>query len=278
MNAKQIRISKLLNAETGRAVNIPVDHGIVMGSLPGLTDPVAVVKKLVELGIDSTLINIGLAKITEDLFMGKGAPARILTVDLPLFSTIPGVPETVIEHDLLVGVESALRGDFQAVKVILAWGTEAKTQMKNIRIVAELGDECDRWNMPLMVEPVLWGPAIPPERKNDPELIEHGARIALEAGADILKIPYTGEMTAFADLVRRFRVPVMVLGGAKMKDIRGALEIAWEIVQADAQGVVFGRNVWQHPQMSSVVQALQAIVHRGYDVDTAMSTYGLANG
>lgn len=42
----------------------------------------------------------------------------------------------------------------------------------------------------LMIEPVLWGPSIKTERKNDPESTANAARISLELGADILKIAY----------------------------------------------------------------------------------------
>lgn len=275
MGAKQIRIARLLNPKTGKAVNIPVDHGSVMGCAPGLADPVAVLEKLIELGIDSTLINPGFAKITEHLFENKMAPGRVLTSDLPLMSTIPGQAEGIMGQEQVVSVEAAVRGGFDCMKVLLIWGIDPALQMHSLKFIAQMAEECDKWQMPLMVEPVFWGPNIPKERQNDPELIEHGARIALEIGADILKMNYTGDQESFKELIRRVKVPVMVLGGPKTESLRDVFVVAKESIDAGAKAIVFGRNVWQHPKMENVVQTLQDIVHEGMDVDAAMDKRGL---
>lgn len=275
MGAKEIRIARLLNPETGKAVNIPVDHGSVMGNVQGLTDPVAVLEKLIELRIDSTLLNPGFAKITEHLFENKMAPGRVLTTDLPLMSTVPGQSDGVMGQEQVASVEAAVRLGFDCMKVLLIWGIDPIIQMHSLKFIARLAEECDRWEMPLMVEPVFWGPNIPAERRNDPELIEHGARIALEIGADILKMNYTGDLAGFKDLVRRVKVPVMVLGGPKANSLRDVFVVARESIDAGAVAIVFGRNVWQHPKMENVVCTLQDIVHKSMDVDKAMKKHGL---
>lgn len=275
MSAKQIRIARLLNPKSGKGVNIPIDHGSVMGSPPGLADPMAVLEKLIALGIDSTLMNPGFAKISEHLFENKMAPGRVLTSDLPLMCTVPGQSDMVMGQEQVASVEAAIRGGFDCMKVLLIWGIDPTTQMHSLKFIAQLAEECDKWQMPLMVEPVFWGPNIPVERRNDPELIEHGARIALEIGADILKMNYTGDMVTFKELIRRMKVPVMVLGGPKTESLRDVFVVARESIDAGAKAIVFGRNVWQHPQMDNVVQALQDIVHEDMDVDAAMDKRGL---
>jgi len=127
-----------------------------------------------------------------------------------------------------------------------------------------------------MVEPVLWGNNIPKEKKNDPELIEHASRMALEFGADILKIPYTGDETEFKELVNNLKVPIFVLGGPKMNNIEGVLKVAKESIEAGAKGIVFGRNVWQNPKMESLILGLKEIVHKNSDVEEVIKKYNLA--
>ena len=95
--------------------------------------------------------------------------------------------------------------------------------MESIEVVEKLANECNKWNIPLMVEPVLWGNSVPKEKKNDSELIEHASRMALEFGADILKIPYTGVETEFKELVNILKVPVFVLGGPNTNDMEQPL-------------------------------------------------------
>lgn len=265
MNAKEFRISKLLNSESGNSVIVPIDHGLVMGNIEGLSDPIKTLKKLIDLKIDATLVSPGIAKITLDLFTSKNAPARVLTADLPLLSTIPGEKGRMIGHEVISSVEFALKYGFDAVKVLLPWGESEKVQMESIKVVEHFANECDRWDIPLMIEPVFWGDSISAERKNDPILIEHGARMALEIGADILKIPYTGKQEEFKDLVKYLKVPVFVLGGPKMENVSEILKVARESIQAGAKGIVFGRNVWQNKKMPQLVRALQDIVYAGND-------------
>ncbi len=272
MNAKEFRISRLLNSKSGKSVVIPIDHGLVMGNVEGLTDPLKILKDLVKLGIDGTLLSPGLAKVTLDLFSRRDAPSRVLTADLPLTSNVPGGTGEVMGHEIISTVEFALKYGFDAVKILLPWGEESGVQMESLRVVAKLANECDRWEIPLMVEPVLWGNAIPKERKNSPELIGHGARMALEMGADILKIPYTGDEKEFEDLVKSVGVPVFILGGPKMEGIEGILRIAHESTQAGAKGIVFGRNVWQNPKMGELVRALKKVVHEGKGVKEVLKT------
>ena len=99
MNAKEFRISKLLNQKSGKSVIIPIDHGLVMGNVRGLFDPVKTLKELIDLKIDGTLVSPGIAKITLDLFTSRNAPARILTADLPLLSNVPGETREVFVHE-----------------------------------------------------------------------------------------------------------------------------------------------------------------------------------
>ncbi len=275
MNVKELRMSKVLNPKSGKSVIIPVDHGIVMGNVEGLENPFEVLKKLIDIGIDGTLVSPGIGKITMDLFSSKDAPGRILTADIPLLSTVPGGSGEVIGHEIIADVEFALRYDFDMVKVLLPWGEREHVQMESVRVIGELANECDRWNMPLMVEPVLWGESIPKDKRNDPKLIEHASRMALEMGADILKIPYTGDKSEFKDLVEDLKVPIFILGGPKMDNIQGVLKVAKESVEAGATGIVFGRNVWQNPKMKALVNALKAIVHDNAEISDTMNNFHL---
>ncbi len=275
MSIKEIRISRIFNPKSGKAVIIPVDHGLFRGAIKGIEDPVNVLKRLVQNNIDATLISFGIAKITEKLFYTKNAPARILTSDFNLYSNIPGNAEGVFGNNLLSSVEQAVKYGFDAMKVFLIWGVDKSVLLSNIKLIAKLARECDRWEMPLMVEPLLKGEDIRIEKKNDQRLIENACRISLEIGADILKIPYTGDIESFSRIVENSHVPVLILGGPKMNNLRDVLQTARDAIDAGAKGVVFGRNVWQHPQMDKVLMSLKDIVHINKDVDLVMGKYEL---
>jgi DhnA family fructose-bisphosphate aldolase class Ia len=278
LSGRAIRTSRLFDPTSGRAVIVPVDHGTVLGSIAGLTDPLEVLARLVELKVDGTLLGMGLGKLAARLFERRDAPARVLTADHPLLGSVPGRDDGASHNVLLATPEFALRHGYDCLKAILLFGLEREAQLANVRLVGSLAEECDRCGLPLMVEPVLWGGAIGPEQKNDPQLVEHASRMALESGADLLKIPYTGDVEQFRSLVRRLAVPVLVLGGPKMGTLREVLQVALDSVRAGARGVVFGRNVWQHPRMDALVGALQDVVHRQEEPDAALARHGLLEG
>lgn len=273
MSGKSIRLSKLFNEKSGNSIIIPFDHGATQGAIKGIENPYKVVKQSIDLGVEGILMHNGLAKATQNMFESRNAPARILTIDYVLRSCIPGKPSGIYGHSLLHSEQpalDALLNAVEAVKVLLIWGLDKKAQLNNIKIVANIADMCDRWQVPLMVEPVLWGEGIPPEEKNNPELIENAARIAFELGADLLKIPYTGDKETFSQIVERLKIPILILGGPKMKSIRDVFQVAKDSIEAGARGVVFGRNVWQNPKMDKVIQILQDIIHYGINVDKSM--------
>ncbi|RAO98642.1 fructose-bisphosphate aldolase [Petrotoga sp. 9PW.55.5.1] len=275
MGIKDLRISHILNSKSGKSVIIPIDHGLVMGNIEGLQDPIDILEKLIKLGIDGTLMSPGITKITNEYFCSKDAPGRILTIDLPLSSTIPGESGRIIGHEVISDIEFAIRNALDLVKVLLPWGEKENVQMESIKVVSKVATECDKWNIPLMVEPVFWGSHTSKDKKNDPKLIEHAARMALELGADILKIPYTGNVSEFKQLIKHLKVPVFVLGGPKMDNIKDILNAAKESIEAGAKGIVFGRNVWQNPKMESLIKGLKEIVHENASVDEAIKKYDL---
>lgn len=274
-SSKQEKMRGLFHPETGKTVIIPVDHGLCMGVVEGLEDPKAVVKKLMDDGVDATLMSFGVGKITAELFTLKKSMGRIITADYILMSQVPGVLEGVFGNCRYSTVEQAVKWGFDAVKVMLVWGTRPETQLEAIKYTGHLAAQCDKWGMPLMVEPVLLGEGIPGDKKNDPEVIQSACRIAVELGADILKAPYTGDKQSFGQIVQNSHLPVVVLGGPKMKNIKDVLQTAKDSVDAGGKGIVFGRNVWQHPHMDKVIEALKDIVHQESSVDEVLGRYGL---
>ncbi|MBO0730792.1 MAG: hypothetical protein J2P57_16160, partial [Acidimicrobiaceae bacterium] len=65
----------------GRAMVLPVDHGLMLGRVPGLDDPRGLVQAAADVGCDGLLMSLGLARATAGIFAGRGAPARLLTLD-----------------------------------------------------------------------------------------------------------------------------------------------------------------------------------------------------
>jgi class I fructose-bisphosphate aldolase len=269
MGGKAIRLGRLYDPESGRSLVLPVDHGLNLGAVSGLEDPRRLLERLEGLGVDATLISPGMARAHADLFTRRTAPARVLTIDLPLLSNVPGAMSEVRAYSLIASVQDALRMGVECVKVLLVWGIEPSVQMANLHAVAQLARECEVSEMPLMVEPVLWGESIAEEQRADPALVANAVRIAVELGADVIKGPYVADTEALATIVRRTPVPIMLLGGPRLDDARAVLQIAANAMAAGVRGIVFGRNVFQRPDAEAMIRALRGIVHEHVSVDVA---------
>ena len=65
-------------------------------------------------------------------------------------------------------------------------------------------------------------------------------------------------------------IPVLVRGGGRVSD-REILERTQGLLQQGASGIVYGRNVIQHPNPKGITRALMAMVHDGASVDDALA-------
>ena len=276
MGVMESKINRLFNADSKNSVIIAMDHGFYMGNIKGLEDPRAIAGRLIKNRIEGVLLSFGMGKATADLFSPKDSPNRILAMDHALMYSVPGEQGGVLEHCMFSTVDQALRWGFDAVKVFLVFGLERDRQRQNFLNLGKLVSECDRVSMPIMIEPVPWGSQMPEGKANDPDLIADMCRIAMECGADILKVPYTGDTKTFGKISKQTAVPILILGGPKIDSVEALLHMVRDVIDAGARGVVFGRNIWGYKKMESLVDALKDIVHKGSTVSPVVKKYALS--
>jgi class I fructose-bisphosphate aldolase/fructose-bisphosphate aldolase/2-amino-3,7-dideoxy-D-threo-hept-6-ulosonate synthase len=78
----------------------------------------------------------------------------------------------------------------------------------------------------------------------------HGARIAAELGADVVKAFY---VEGFEKVTACCPVPVILAGGPKDRDIAA---VARQALDEGAKGFAFGRNIFQAENPEAVVERL----------------------
>lgn len=142
--------------------------------------------------------------------------------------------------------------------------------IQNIQIVAA---RCKKLGIPLMVEPLVMTskPGAGSASIGDVNKIAALVRQAVELGADIIKVDATSPMTDFGAVVEiASGVPVLVRGGGQVtpQELLERTRIAMDV---GASGVVYGRNVVQHPTPAKFIKAISSIVHGNSSVDKALS-------
>jgi DhnA family fructose-bisphosphate aldolase class Ia len=95
-------------------------------------------------------------------------------------------------------------------------------------------------------------------------------RQAVELGADVIKADPTDDVSQYHKVIEiASGIPVLVRGGGRVSD-KEILVRTEGLLQQGASGIVYGRNVIQHPNPRGITQALMAMVHRNVSVDEAL--------
>lgn len=106
------------------------------------------------------------------------------------------------------------------------------------------------------------------------EIVAYAARAGLEAGADAVKIKYTGDSESFRWAVRSAgAAKVFMSGGPKAPTDEAFLKQVKGVIDAGGTGLAVGRNVWQHDQPLAMAAALRGIIFNGQTVETALREF-----
>jgi fructose-bisphosphate aldolase / 2-amino-3,7-dideoxy-D-threo-hept-6-ulosonate synthase len=260
MNIGKTRRLKRIMQQDNHTVIVPMDHGVTVGPIQGITNMQAIIDQLVKGGIDAILIHKGIAKRVDT----NGAGLIVMLSGMSNLS--PNVNGKV----QVCSVQEAIRIGADAVSVHVNVGAQDEDKM--LSNLGKVADECDVFGMPLLAMMYPRGPKIPNEHA--PEVVAHAARIGAELGADIIKTNYTGNIDTFKTVTESCPVPVVIAGGPKCKSLEEVLQTTSDAMTAGAAGLSIGRNVFQCDSPTQLSKALSAIVHKGMSVEQALKILG----
>jgi len=256
---KKRRLKRIFR-EDGRTVVVPMDHGVSIGPVKGITNMQEIINQLLKGGVDAVVVQKGIAKRVDAGNAG-------LIVHLSATSILSPVSSNKVQ---VCTVAEAIRLGADAVSVHINVGAQDEDKM--LALLGRVADECDVYGMPLLAMMYPRGPKIQNEHAAD--VVAHAARIGAELGADIVKTNYTGDIETFKAVVESCPAPVIIAGGPKCKTAQEILQTACESIQAGSAGLSIGRNVFQHENPTLMVKALAAIAHEAASVEQALKILG----
>lgn len=276
-NSHKVRFNRMFR-ETGKCLDVAIDHGVFneYGFLGGLEDIDSVVAGLVAAGPDAIQMNYGQCDVLQNL-PGKDKPALVTRTDV-------GNPYNPQAHRVMFNVLAsdddavlpAVRMDAACVVAnLLLLPGEADLHRQTVHNISRLRPLCERYGMPLMIEPlVMRGNE---ERggyqaDGDKKLIVPLVRQARELGADIIKADPTDHADDYHEVIEAARCPVLVRGGGK-EPVEKVFQTAHAFLQQGAHGLVYGRNIYQHPNPARIVRAFLALIHEGISAQEAWEIY-----
>jgi DhnA family fructose-bisphosphate aldolase class Ia len=258
------RLNRLFAAD-GRCFDVAVDHGFFneVSFLSGIEDMGRAVATLVAAAPDAIQLSPGQAHHLQDV-PGPAKPALVVRTDVANVYHRE-LPRTLYSEMVEDPVGTALRLDAACVVVnLLLLPDQPELLRACVRNVMALRAACDPAGMPLMVEPLVFkagagGYGV----DGDPEKIVPLVRQAAELGADVVKADPTDDPADFHRVVEAAGGrPVLARGGGRVSD-EEVLRRTEALMGQGAAGIVYGRNVIQHPDPAGMTKALMAVVHEG---------------
>jgi class I fructose-bisphosphate aldolase len=278
---KKVRMQRLLygrGQKNGTLLILPIDQGLEHGPIdffpnPPSQDPEFQWRLAREGNYNALACHYGLAR----KYMSKYAGEVPLLLKINGKTTIPSDADAF--STLTASVYDAVALGADAVGYTLYVGSPRQDQ--DIRQLKEVREDCDKYNMPLVVWSYPRGEAIATKGGRDSlYAVDYAARVALELGADIVKlnIPKQGPKDAeqpagypeidytFGEGAARVvqsagKALVLFSGGSKLSD-DDLLHKARTSMEAGATGLIFGRNMWQRPfdEALAVTERVQAVL------------------
>ncbi|MCP4764075.1 MAG: class I fructose-bisphosphate aldolase family protein [archaeon] len=255
---KKIRLERITNRETGNTIIVPMDHGMTVGPIAGLSDMGKMVDMVAEGGANAVLGHVGLP-IYGHRQHGKD-------IGLLLHINASSVLSTDKDNKVLVNtIEEAIRIGADGVSIHINIGGKDDSNM--IKILGDISRGCRKWGMPLLAMMYPRGENIKDD--TDVENVKFVARIGAEMGADIIKTNWTGDPDSFKEVVKGCMAPIVIAGGEKKGNL-GILETTEQAMSVGAKGVAYGRNIFQSKNPTLLTHAIALIVHNKYTADEAI--------
>ncbi|HSI14766.1 MAG TPA: aldolase, partial [Chthoniobacter sp.] len=246
--------------------------------LQGIENLDNAVRSLVDAAPDAIQLTIGQAELLQRI-PGKQKPALVLRTDV---ANVYGadLPRSLFSRMIGNACEQAVRLDATCVVVnLFRIPGQPEVTDQCIENILKIKPECERYCMPLMIEPLVFRPneqAGGYMVDGDLEKILPLVRQAVELGADIIKADPTDDVSVYHKVVEiAGRIPVLVRGGGKAPDAE-ILDRTEKLIQQGAAGIVYGRNIIQHRDPAGMTRALMAIVHDGATAKDAAKFIGAA--
>ena len=268
------RLNRLFAAD-GRCFDVAIDHGFFNehGFLSGIEDMPHAIQTIVSANPDAIQLTPGLAPLLQAI-PGKAKPSLVLRTDV---ANVYGnrVQGYFFSNMIEQAVEQAVMLDAACVVVnLLLLPDQPELHSKCIENICRLKPQCERYGMPLMIEPLVMQPVgkggaaygVDGDLKKILPLV----RQAAELGADVIKADPCTNVEEYSRVIEvASGCPVLVRGGGRASD-EEIMTRTYALMRQGAAGIVYGRNVIQHERPMQMTRALMALVHEHTTAEQAL--------
>jgi fructose-bisphosphate aldolase, class I len=273
---KKIRLGRVLNPATGKAVVVAASHGVMSGPPAGLRTRTEIEAAFAKMSAaDGIMVSPGMLPMVEDTYVGRGKPALVLHLDWKNVGRkiyTPGVDgrsEGVLAQ--LASLEEVAAAGVDAVMTYLYVGQrDSRLERAEIERNARIVRDAARVGVAVIIEPRS---ALEAEGADalSTDVLSLYCRISADIGADLVKAVWNGSVEAFAPVTETCYAPILVAGGPGGEDEKDTYQLAADAMAAGAAGVMFGRRVFRAERPDAVLAGLRAVTHDGRSMDDVLA-------
>jgi class I fructose-bisphosphate aldolase len=264
--AKLVRLNRIFSHPSKRLCSVAIDHfiGYQKGLPSGLVNLPETLKKIAAGKPDAITMIKGVAKSAWEPYAGR--------IPMIIQSVCFTADDAVIEN--VARPEEVLRLGADAIAVSL--GVRGPNEGKFLKILCQMVEEADRIGLPVIAHIYPRDFSKGAIVAHDEENIMWAVRCGVECGADVIKVPFTGDALSYRDIVSTSPVPVVAAGGPRCETLQSSLELMAKVVESGARGGTIGRNIWGDPNPSRALVAFRAVIHESTTPTKALELAGLA--
>lgn len=265
--AKLTRLNRIFAHPSQRLCSVAVDHfvGYQKGLPRGLVNLPETLRCLAEGKPDAVTMLKGLAKGAWSPYAGR--------IPLIIQSVTFTADDSVIEN--LAQPEEVLRLGADAIAVSI--GVRGPNEGKFLALLARMVADADRIGLPVIAHIYPRDFSRGGTIVYDHENILWAVRCGIECGADVIKVPFTGQVASYRDIVGTSPVPVVAAGGPRCDTLLEALRMMDQAVEAGARGATIGRNIWGTDEPTRALVAFRQVIHDRVPPAQALEQAGLKN-
>lgn len=232
---------------------VALDHGLSFPQMEGLERPFDIVRTVAENDdVDGLIASLGVYSQARKLGLGLSGKTRLAVVDYVDPAEKNGV-SYLRQREMIVKPQEVDFVGAHCYKMFLNIYDDPRELYRNCRDMERFVTYGAQHGVSTLAEIMFYGNKAFGNPAEQAEELMKGCRLAMELGADVLKIPTIADLDAIDEIADRLRLPIYMMGGAKSSESSEFLDQLGGLIRRRIDGFMFGRNIWQDPNMNGVI-------------------------
>ncbi|MCC6776904.1 MAG: hypothetical protein IT537_09755 [Hyphomicrobiales bacterium] len=248
-SGRSLRLGRLLKGDEAPLLLVPLDHTVSDGPFTDAHRYDHLLGTLADNGADGIVVHKGRLGLLPSSVYSK------LSVVVHISASTKYAADPTYKYQV-AEVEDCLRRGADGVSVHVNVGS--LTEDQQLRSMATVADSCERYGLPLLAMVYPRGPGI--KDHSPAETLLHAAALAVDLGADLVKLPLGGSVASMKRVVDSCPIPILAAGGSQMADGEFGAFVA-DVARSGARGLAAGRNIFMAANPAAKVREVREILH-----------------